>query len=140
MNTENQAKAQALADHLGEDIIMIDGTDGENFSFRHTEYLVLTQEEAEQKASDYIRESLWAFRTEFIAAHTKKGLTDACIEALNQMQVELGEDCQPILDALIDDMDAFIKDAISVDGLAHFLATYDGEENEKNGYLIFRIN
>lgn len=140
MKTELEQKAQALADHLGEDVIMIDKTDGENFSFRRAEYLVLSQEEAEERAAQYVRDSLWAFRTEFIAAHTKNGLSDACIEALNRMQVELGEDCQPVLEALIEGMDAFIEDAIRVDGLAHFLATYDGKEAEKNGFLIFRTN
>ena len=140
MKTELELKAQALADYLGEDVIMIDGADGENFSFRRTEYLVLTQEEAEEKAAQDIRESLWAFRIEFIAGHTRNGLTDSCVQALNQMQVELGEDCQPIIEALIEDMDAFIEDAIRSDGIAHFLATYDGKEVEKNGFLIFRTN
>ena len=140
MKTELELKSEALANFLGEDPIMIDGKDGENFSFRKSEYLVLTQEEAEEKAAEYIRDSLWAFRTEFIAAHTKNGLTNDCIAALNKMQIELGEDCQPILEALIEDMDGFIEDAIRADGIAHFLSTYDGEENEKDGYLIYRIN
>ena len=119
---------------------MLFRSDGVNFSFRRTEYLILTEEEAKEKAEEYILDSLWAFRTEFIASHTKNGLNQKAIEVLNQMQSELGEDCQPIIEALIDDMDAFIDDAIRCDGLAHFLATYDGEEHEKNGFLIFRTN
>ena len=135
-----EQKANALAAFLGVDPIMIDGTDGENFSLRKAEFLVLTGEEANEKASEYIRASLFSFRTEFIASHTKNGLSEAAIEALNEVQINYGENANPLIEALIEDLDHFVKDAIMCDGVAHFLASYDHEENTKDGFLIFRTN
>ena len=38
------------------------------------------------------------------------------------------------------DWEAVINEAIEVDGCGHFIATYDGEENEMDGYFIYRLN
>ena len=55
------------------------------------------------------------------------------------------EGCNDAMIALVDagsGMDQFISDAISADGLGHFLAHYDGNENESpcGQFLIFRTN
>jgi hypothetical protein len=55
------------------------------------------------------------------------------------MQSKLCEDAAPLIEALIDDMDAFIRDAISADGRGHFLAGYDHEEHEENGWSLYRV-
>jgi len=36
------------------------------------------------------------------------------------------------------DEEAAAKDAIATDGVAHFLSTYDGEENESDGKILYR--
>ena len=38
------------------------------------------------------------------------------------------------------DWEAVINEAIEVDGCGHFIATYDGEENEMGEYFIYRLN
>ena len=37
-------------------------------------------------------------------------------------------------------IDALAKWCVDMDGVAHFLASYDGEEIEENGYYIYRTN
>ena len=37
-------------------------------------------------------------------------------------------------------MDELIEEAVSLDGRGHFLASYDGHENEHNDYFIYRTN
>lgn len=107
-------------------------------------YLVLTDEEADEAAAEQIRESLWAFNTSFISAHTRKGLSDRAEKALQKAQAELCEDANDLVESMIEDMDHFIKDAIKADGRGHFLNTYDGEEREEfvegKMYLIYRTN
>ena len=38
------------------------------------------------------------------------------------------------------DWEAVINEAIEIDGCGHFIATYDGEENEMGEYFIYRLN
>lgn len=38
------------------------------------------------------------------------------------------------------DIDALSRWCVDMDGVAHFLAHYDGEEIEENGYYIYRVN
>jgi hypothetical protein len=38
------------------------------------------------------------------------------------------------------DVDSATKDAIQTDGVAHFLSSYDGNETEKDGYYMYRVN
>lgn len=109
-------------------------------------HLVLTDEEADEKASEYIKESLWAFNPSFLADVT--GIDAEVFEA-----IQANNRCESNNDAIArlvgDDLESLISDAISSDGAAHFLNTYDGEENEinlkditgQNEYLfVYRIN
>jgi hypothetical protein len=104
------------------------------------EYLVLTDDEANEQAEQHIRRSLWAFRVEFIASHSTNRWSDDCVKALEKMQGELCESANPIFEALIKNIDHFVSDAISSDGRGHFLAEYDGEENEEGAFYIYRTN
>jgi hypothetical protein len=56
------------------------------------------------------------------------------------MQGKLCESARPIVEALIEDMDHFVSDAICADGRGHFLSQYDGEENEEGEFYIYRTN
>ena len=38
------------------------------------------------------------------------------------------------------DIDALSRWCVDMDGVAHFLASYDGDEIEENGYYIYRVN
>lgn len=104
------------------------------------DYLVLTDEEADEAAKEYIKESVWAFNAGFIINHSK--LPYEAIEMVEGFQSAKCEDANDTILALIDDFDEFVSDAISADGRGHFLSTYDGEENEETvdgeTYFIYR--
>ena len=117
------------------------------FEYLNEEYLVLTDEEADQMAKEYILESLWAFNASFLTdympslAHVPSREIEEFEMRLKNMQEEMCESCNSIIKGLIgQDIDKFITDAIACDGRGHFLATYDGDENECEGYFIYRIN
>lgn len=103
--------------HWGLPVFEIDGC----------EYAVATsEEEADEAAAEYIKDSLWAFRAEFIIDHSK--LPYEAIEMIRTFQAEKCEDANETIEALIEDLDVFISDAISADGRGHFLAPYDFDE------------
>lgn len=104
------------------------------------EYLVLTDDEADERCKEQIMQSLWAFNASFIASHSKSAWSDSCVKAFEKMQGKLCEDANPLIEAMIEDMDYFVSDAVSSDGRGHFLSFYDGNENEHGEYFIYRIN
>ena len=132
----------ALAIFLGCEVEDITEGYGESsFEYGNTEYLVLDENEADEKAADYIKDSLWAFNADFIFRHSAvKYLSEAAVKAFAKMQFELCESANGLVAAMISDIDLFIKDAIAADGRGHFISWYDGNENEENGYLIYRTN
>ena len=122
--------------------------DGQRFEMEDgSEWLVLTDEEADELTREEIEDSLWAFNPDFIVRHmpnfgklTKKQESDL-IGALGQIQGSLCEDCNPLFAAIIEDMDDFVDDAIASDGREHFLARYDDVEVElENGLYAYRID
>lgn len=108
------------------------------------EFLVLTDDEAEEKAREEIRQSLWAFNPDFILRHTKayENTTEyedeAIIEALKEVQSRICESANELVYALINDFDEFCEDAIDEDGRGHFLSYYDGKEYESDNFYIYR--
>lgn len=111
-------------------------------------YLVLTDKEANKICKDYIKATLWAFKTSYILQHMKgyKNMTDyenrSITKALSKLQESLCETANPIIERLIDNLDEFVEDAINDDGRGHFLASYDGDEREvevdKQKYFIYK--
>jgi hypothetical protein len=92
------------------------------------DYSLLTDSEADRRAREYILDSVWAFRASFIAAHARDGVTEEVIQS-----IQANDKCEsnnPVILALIKDVDAFVDDAIRSDGRGHFLSSYDGEEIE----------
>jgi hypothetical protein len=128
----------ALAKHLSVDVDEVTGEGDEWYCGRQT-WLVLSDDDADERAAEAIRDSLWAFRSEFIAGHTRPRLNGAGIKALAEMKANMRESAQPLIEALIHDMDDFIRDAISADGRGHFLASYDFEECEQDGWYLYRV-
>ena len=104
------------------------------------DYSVYTDEEADEKAAEYIKETVWAFNASFIVDHSN--LPCEAIEMVEFFQREKCEGANDTILALIEDFDEFVSDAISADGRGRFLSSYDGEENEEtvNGetYYIYR--
>lgn len=114
-------------DHYGLDI----------FSANGEEFAIGLEEEAKEAVSEYIKESLWTFKPEIIAAHTKAGASNGMIRAISAL-VKDCEDCNEDLKTLIEDLDEFVDDVVSEDGIGTFLSPYDGEEREIeiNGILF----
>jgi 5-formaminoimidazole-4-carboxamide-1-beta-D-ribofuranosyl 5'-monophosphate synthetase len=104
------------------------------------DYMVLTDDEADDKAKEYILDSLWAFTPNFLASAT--GIDLEVFEAIQgNGRYESNNDA--IL-RLVDDEDALVEEAIRWDGRGHFLSHYDGKEDSEtvNGvvYFIYRQN
>ena len=133
-------KIEALAKFLEISIEDITETDWGTLEADGSEFLVLTDEEADAKAYEEIEESLWAFNADFII--------DMCgfsggEKSLIAMQRESCEDCNEFIKAMIEGtctLDTFVQSAIETDGRGHFISMYDGEENEQDEYFIYRVN
>ena len=130
--TIEEAKIEALAKHLGED------KDEAERLIDREDYLVLTDEEADEKAKEYIKDSAWAFNASFLA-----NFTDLPEEVFTAMQGK----CESSNDAILKliersegGLDRFIEEAISADGRGHFMSSYDGEEAEEGQFFIYRLN
>lgn len=109
------------------------------FSAEGGEYAVGTEDEADEAVVSYVKDSLWAFNAEFLASQTGlprevfAALQDRC-EGANDVFLELVEKhCEG-------GIESFAEDAARCDGRGHFLASYDGNENECGDWLIYRVN
>ena len=136
-------KIKALADFLGESVENL-RNNGDNY-FQVVdgyEYLVLTDREANEKAQEYIEESLWAFNADFILDTCGLDSSSNVSRSLRKMQEESCEGCNDFIYALVDrtcGIDEFTEQAILADGRGHFLSSYDGEEGEQGEYFIYCI-
>ena len=133
-----KTKIQTMAEFLECDIDQVDVETYDNNAFScgslSGEYLILTDEEADQSAEDYIKDSVWAFNSSFLASHT--GIDEEIFEMLQ----DKCESSNEVITNSIKDMEEFIADAIGADGRGHFISSYDGEEEELNDFFIYRIN
>ena len=149
----SEEKAQALAKFLEVELSEITEvpTDEDNAELPFVtgqgyEYLVLTDEEANERARDYILDSLWAFNADFIISHCN-GCDDMELweieeveKGLRQIQENICEGGNGLVKALISDIDEFIDDAINADGRGHFMCSYDGEEHEQDDLFIYKMS
>lgn len=92
------------------------------------EYLVLSDEEADERAREDILNCLWAFDADFMA-----GKTDLPREAFSAL-AQISESANDAVLAIVEKtcgIDNLVRDAILTDGRAHFIMnSYDGEEHE----------
>jgi hypothetical protein len=102
------------------------------------EYLVLTDEEADDWTKDNIRQSLWAFNTEFIVEYCPTFISASMIDALKKGYENANEDLEKIIE-VGKGMDKFVEEAIGMDGRGHFLNGYDGNEHEVDEYFIYQF-
>lgn len=130
-------KRQALAKFLEIEETEIDEENEDTFTIGRNEYLVLTDDEADQKAKEYILSSVWAFNASFLLGHMPNGMSEEMLKIVHEKK---SEDCNDQFLELIEDKKHFVEDAISADGRGHFISQYDGEENEQDEFFIYRIN
>ena len=108
------------------------------FDVNGDEYLVMDDDRAYSTAFHEISQSLWAFNTDFILDHLKDDIEhgdnpvdlDDLRLAIRAAQERLCEGANVLIQALIDDLEEFVDDAIAADGRGHFISSYDGEEHE----------
>ena len=138
MKTLEMTKEEALAKFLDCEVddISVTKYDDDTFDAPYGEYMVLTDEEADRKAKDYILDTAWTFNASFLVGHVPDGVTEDILSMIS----EKCEDGNSAMLGLIQDHDAFVDDAISAEGRGPFLSTYDGEENEQGEYYIYRVN
>jgi hypothetical protein len=108
------------------------------YSFDGEEYMILTDDEADEKVAEYIKETVWAFNPSFLSCHS--GIDEDVFKLLQ----EKCESANEAILKLIKDFDHFVEDAVASDGRGHFLSSYDGYENEqehdRETYYIYRTN
>lgn len=130
-----ETKLTTLAEHIDCEADEIEqGYDDSTFELGNQEYLVLTDEEADERAKDYIENSIWTFYSFFLAKHTN--LNEDIIRHLQ----DKCEGANDVLLNAIENIHEFIDDAIGQDGRGHFMSSYDGEEYDLNGFYIYRLN
>ena len=106
------------------------------------EFLVLTEDEANEVAAAYIADSLWAFNAEFILDTCELINTPEIARSLRDMLKDACEGANAFVLALVGGtcgLNRFVQAAILADGRGHFLSSYDGEEVEQGEYFIYRI-
>lgn len=139
--TTTQTKEEALAKFLDVEVSDISESRHDECLFEsgREEYLVLTDDEADQRARDQILDSVWAFNHSFLCSHSE-AINEIPEEDFQAMQGKLCEGFNKAVLAMIDDVDHFVNDAILSDGRGHFMSSYDGEENESGEFFIYRTN
>lgn len=112
------------------------------FDTEDAEYLVLTDDEADDRLRAEIRDSVWAFNPDFIAEHSfacSENRT-AFAELLKIAQEKLCESANDLLFSVIDDFDEFVADAEAADGRGHFLSQWGSTEIELgDGLYAYRV-
>lgn len=125
--TENLADAQNWPEFVADNCTEIEETDSDG---EKDNYLILTDEEADEKAADYIKDSLWAFTPDFLAE-----MTDFDPEVFEA--IAANGKCKDNNDVIYNTIrktcgiETFVEAAIQADGRGHFMSSYDGEENEE---------
>lgn len=138
---ETRDKIIALAKFEDVDVLEVvtGNAESNEFEVSGKMYLVLTDEEADEKAADYIRESLWAFNADFLASYT--GMPAEMFEAV-QPQCEGANDAIMQCVERTGSVEDFAQQAVRADGRGHFLSPYDGREDEETvddeTYYIYR--
>ena len=137
-------KIKALAEYLGEPVENL-RNNGDNYVqvVDGFEYLVLTEDEADEVAAAYIADSLWAFNAEFILDTCRLNNAPETARCLRNMLEDACEGANEFVLALVEGtcgLDRFVQAAIDADGRGHFISQYDGEENDCDGLYIYRID
>ena len=112
-------------------------TDGKTFWTVDGDFLVLTEEEAEEMVVDYIEQSASYFNADFLAQMTELP------EEIFPHLVDQNEAVARLIEKTCG-LDEFVAEAIRWDGRGHFLSSYDGEELEVEvdgqWFYIYRTN
>lgn len=113
-------------------------TPGQEFPMLDGQWLVLDEDEALERATEYIKRSVGYFTTWFLSRYT-----EASEELLSFLaQHEKHDFVEEVLKLDSNfSWDRFVEDAVDEDGYGHFLSTYDGRTRELgSGFYLFRMD
>lgn len=119
---------------------------GNRFEVNGREYLVLTDDEADQLCKDKILEMVWAFNANFLVGHMRIESHDFrdTLKSIKAIQDKCCESANALLRAALADENDFVRKAVAADGRGHCLAGYDNLENETKykgkRCFIYRLN
>ena len=142
-NSCNEDLLIALAEEFGCGVQDIVENGDEEWQIEGVDYYVLTEEEANERVADYIKEALWSFNPSCLADST--GLPIEVFEALaDNDRCESNNEAIESCINMTCGMNEFVKEAVRYDGRGHFLSSYDGDEIEvitDNGeyYYCYRM-
>lgn len=135
---EDSLRVLALMEFLQCDPSDISEGYGDNeYEANGHQWLVLTDDEADERCKESIKESVWAFNASFLTGY-------GAFQSLDEEDIDRlrGDKCEDINDAFLrmigDDFDQFAEDAAGADGRGHFLSGYDGEEQEMFEFYIYK--
>jgi len=109
------------------------------FSIGSKEYAVGDDEQADKACHEYIGNSVWAFLPSFIASECNLHDCEKIIEAAQEKCESANEAILAMIKGTCG-LSSFVESAIVADGRGHFLSSYDGNENEVDGFYIYRVN
>ena len=125
--------AEALEDISGED---------NQYRYAGTDYFVGTYEAAVEAVKEYIKESAWAFNANFLAAFCD--IPEEVFTALQDKCEGANEAVLTCIERADGGLDEFTEQAISADGIGHFLNSWDGSDDTQTvdeiKYTICRTN
>ncbi|GEM_PF-3836345 len=105
-----------------------------------TNYLILTEEEANEEAQKHVWGLIHTFDIDFLMKYLGKQMTK---EKVSELMSKHCDNCLLVMASLMPDYDLFAKEAIRKYGRAHFICFGDKTEYkvEYNGqlYLIYRM-
>lgn len=132
---ENE-KIKELAEFLGcdEEDITVSNWNNRVFELGNKEYLVVTDEEADEEATSRIEEDIWAFSAKFILETCGIDYNAAVISSLKEMQERCCESCNPFFLSLIEGtcgIAEFVQEAISCDGRGTFWQAMTGASTRR---------
>lgn len=131
-------KSQALANELEVNVADVEKIDYTTFMVEGAEYMVITEEERDERVEDDISETLWAFNSSFMSSLT--GIDEVVFQALADKYESANAGIKDIIEATCG-MEKFVEEAVSADGYGHFLSHYDGRELELDDDLYaYRTN
>ena len=144
---EDEAKQIALAEYLECDYIELEQDTSDHYGLaQFGDYAIGTDEEADEAARNYIKNTLWAFDPGFILRQCE--LPNSMREMFTQWQGTQCECCNDDLEDIIErlcGLDDFADAAIQSDGRGRFLGSYDDCENKVHSdlldevYYVYRI-
>lgn len=126
-------RLNALINYLKKRIVQ----QGDEFFVEQGSYVVLTEEEAKDRAEKRILKEAWTFHVDFLFRHLTIKDNEFNRELIKKI-IQQGEQSNELILSLIKDRQEFIKDALKEKDRAHFIIYTTEKEAIEENYRIFK--